>query len=311
MAFYNLRRFRCVLFVAVLFFIPRFAFCGCSREFLDKVSNLKWIAYAPTNFDPQKKIFPSIDSIKKDLETLREYGFNGLVTYGSDDSLGYIPEIAKEVGFSGVIMGIWIIDSPQEIANAIDSKEYVDGYCIGNEGLDVRYDIESLRAAISSLKKLTNKPVATTEQINYYAKADVYELGDWIFPNIHPFLNSVRDPAKAAQWIKGHYWILKKHCPLDRAVLFKEVGFPTSGGNSASTSNQMKFFIAMQKLNIPFVYFEAFDQPWKRYLPVEPYWGLFKPNRKPKKYAATLNKEQNAGAHEMVSSEKEKSPNKS
>ena len=31
-----------------------------------------------------------------------------------------------------------------------------------------------------------------------------------------------------------------------------------------------------------FSYFEAFDQPWKNTMPVEPYWGLFDKDRQPK-----------------------------
>jgi hypothetical protein len=39
---------------------------------------------------------------------------------------------------------------------------------------------------------------------------------------------------------------------------------------------------------VRFVYFEAFDQPWKTHLPIEPHWGLFRSDRSPKALAATL-----------------------
>jgi hypothetical protein len=33
---------------------------------------------------------------------------------------------------------------------------------------------------------------------------------------------------------------------------------------------------------VKFVYFEAFDQPWKTHLPIEPHWGIFNSDRSPK-----------------------------
>ncbi|HLD82365.1 MAG TPA: hypothetical protein VI976_00235 [Candidatus Omnitrophota bacterium] len=268
---------------------PRFAFSGVSEEFKWKVRNLRWIAYAPTHFDPTRGIYPSQDSIREDLRLLYAYGFNGIVTYGSERTLSEVPRIASEVGFQGVIMGIWDIENSQEINSAISNLAYVDGYCLGNEGLNSRYDIDALKRAISQLKQLTHKPATTTEQIFDYANDDVLAIGDWIFPNIHPFLAQIKDPEKAAKWIEKHYQRLEKHCPVDKIILFKETGFPTAGDDhDASELKQKEFFLYLEKANINFVYFEAFDQLWKRHLAVEPHWGLFNYARRPKKYISAF-----------------------
>jgi exo-beta-1,3-glucanase (GH17 family) len=258
-------------------------FAECNDEFYQKILNLKWIAYSPTNCDPTKNDFPSEDTIYQDLQVLYEAGFRGVVTYSSYSTFSQIPRIAREVGFTGVIMGIWDIESREEIINADMASLYVDGYCAGNEGLNVRYDLETLNGVIEALKKSTNKPVTTTEQIFDYYNEDVLNTGDWLFPNIHPFLCEVKNPRKAARWIERHYEMLKKHAGR-KLIVFKEVGYPTAGSREATAANQKDFFLAFEKKGVPFVYFEAFDQYWKRDLPVEPHWGLFDSKRRPKKY---------------------------
>lgn len=276
--------------ILTFFLFMSTAFCADFQEFKKKALSLKWIAYAPANFNPDTGVYPSHDSVKKDLELLYQYGFRGIVTYGSDRTLGDVPRLAREAGFGGVIMGVWNLENKEELENALQAKEYVDAYCLGNEGLYSRYDIDTLRAAIGRIKKETDRPAATTEQVNDYYKDDLLAVGDWVFPNIHPFLSNVKDPKKAAAWIKKYYERLRKKCPPERLILFKEVGYPTAGDAYASQQNQKDFFYYMGQDGVPFVYFEAFDQTWKQYLPVEPYWGLFNYKRKPKEYILSFNK---------------------
>lgn len=288
-------RFCIITLVIFLSLSIKPVFSGCSDISLkDKSVSLKWIAYAPTNYNPDKNIFPSEESIRIDLELLHKYGFNGVITYGALGSLGRIPQIASQIGFCGMIMGIWDIDNREEVINAVLARQFVDGYCVGNEGLNYRYDLDSLRSAIIELKHSTNKPVTTSEQIFDYSNENVFSTGDWIFPNIHPFLSKIRDPNKAAQWVEKHYQLLKKHCPQEKFILFKETGWPTAGANEANERHQKEFFIDLEKLSLPFVYFEAFDQPWKGDLAVEPHWGLFKSNRKPKKFMQFQIKQKNS-----------------
>lgn len=50
--------------------------------------DIRWVAYAPTNFNPGTGLQPDTASIRRDLETLTLAGFTGLVTYSSDGAFG-------------------------------------------------------------------------------------------------------------------------------------------------------------------------------------------------------------------------------
>jgi hypothetical protein len=62
------------------------------------------------------------------------------------------------------------------------------------------------------------------------------------------------------------------------------VGLPTAGDPAGrlSEANQKKYYFKLAKTDVKFVYFEAFDQPWKTHLPIEPHWGIFHADRTPK-----------------------------
>lgn len=255
-----------------------------NSDFEKKLYSLKWVAYAPTNFNPKTLLYPSDSSMEEDLKVLFNAGFNGIVTYGSEGTLGRIPKIAKELGFQGVIMGIWDIKSQEELDHALTMVDYVDGYCVGNEGLGRRYGLRELKAAMTNVKVATKKPTTTTEELDDYAKQYMLEIGDWIFPTGHPFLANITSAGKAVKWVEYHYRLIRRSAPANEPILFKEIGYPTKGNVMAREKNQRDFFLCMEMSDVKFVYFEAFDQHWKRHLPVEPYWGLFDKNRKPKRF---------------------------
>lgn len=270
------------------------------ENFIYKIDSLKWITYAPTNFNPLKKIYPSDSSITEDLKLLFDAGFNAVITYGSQEALAHIPRIARECGFRGVIMGIWNFKDQVELDNAIAMAEYVDGYCVGNEGLYLRYELAELKGAISYVKSQTNRPATTTEEINDYAKGYIVELGDWVFPNVHPYFSNAKGPFEAARWVKNHYRIIKRSAPVNKPVIFKEVSLPTRGDGECNERKQKEFFKLMEQGEVKFAYFEAFDQYWKCHLPVEPYWGLFDKNRRPKKFASEKLKQINSGSRQKA-----------
>lgn len=275
--------------ILLIFLAKTTALGAVSEEFTQKIKNLKWVAYSPTNFDPDRSTYPSEDSIREDLLALYRCGFSGIITYGSYGILAEIPRLANETGFNGVIMGIWDINNFEELSNATAANNFVDGYCAGNEGLGKRYELDLLAEVINEIRSETGKPVTTTEEINEYYNVtlNLVSLGDWVFPNIHPFLHKIMDPLKAVNWVQKHYSLLQKQAP-DKIIFIKETGMPTSGAAQASEINQKIFFEEMLTTNVLFVYFEAFDQPWKTWNCVEPHWGLLTSNRKPKQFAATL-----------------------
>jgi hypothetical protein len=182
-------------------------------------------------------------------------------------------------------MGIWDPNSSIERKNALAAATYPStlGYVIGNEGLGSRYELPALKTAMDSLRKTTGKPVTTTEEFGDYSDTTLLDLGDWVFPNVHPFYAGVTDPTQAAAWTKQIFADFRNR--TNRPVLFKEVGLPTKGDpqNVLDEDSQAEYYQQLRNTDVKFVYFEAFDQPWKTTNSVEPYWGLFNADRTPKK----------------------------
>jgi len=276
--------------------VPAEASNNPEMSFEGKLVVLPWVTYAPSRSAQANET-----EVRKDLQLLYDTGFLGIITYSSFEPLASVPRIAKEIGFKGVIMGIWSPTSSLEIENAKSMAEYVDGYCVGNEGLSAgRYNFATLQGAIDELRQNTSKPVTTTEPVgSYLNNLPLLELGDWVFPNAHPYWADKKEPTAARDWTVQRYNdLLKKVLPQtskpDKPVLFKEVGLPTAGDPACSETNQAEYFRLLQETTVPFAFFEAFDQPSKHEYwsgtnyDVGPHWGLFKSNRSPKEVVKYL-----------------------
>ncbi|WP_143288313.1 hypothetical protein [Calothrix rhizosoleniae] len=258
-----------------------------SSAWEEQVSRIVWVAYSPTNANPHKGIEATAKSIREDLAVLRQAGFTGLVTYGASGIMGReFPKIAQSEGFQGLIMGIWNPSSSEEMAmaKAAAKNPIILGFCVGNEGLMTRrYKLSTLSQVMENLRSATGKPVTTTEVIEKYKDKNFLILGDWVFPNVHPYFHNLLDSDAAVRWTKGVYEDIKRRS--DRFVLFKEVGLPTTGDSQGKLSEaaQERYYLELAKTDVSFVYFEAYDQPWKTHLPVEPHWGIFRSERTPKR----------------------------
>ncbi len=251
-----------------------------TEAFESALYSLCWVAYAPTNFNPEQGVFPSEESLREDLQVLKQAGFNGLVTYGADQP---IHQVAQAVGFEGMILGVWDPGNAEEMRLAKEAAQYevVVGYVVGNEGLGRRYDYDTLKATIDELRQSTGKPVTTTEERWDYTDSRLMALGDWLFPNVHPYWHSGgTEPQSAVAWTVQQFRNLADQ--TDKPVLFKEVGLPTAGDNAINEQMQAEYYRLLQKTDTQFVFFEAYDQYWKDWAPVEPYWGLFHKDRSPK-----------------------------
>ncbi|MFQ5668119.1 MAG: hypothetical protein ACE5I7_17025 [Candidatus Binatia bacterium] len=274
---------------------------GCAFTFDAKLRTLAWLAYAPTSYNPNLGCpagTPTEASMRADLQAARARGFDGMITFTASCSLWQIPRIAREVGFRGVIMGLFLFNEAQraeEVPHAKAAAPYVDAYGIGNEGLigcgGASYSRQTLTATMREIRSATGKPVTTSEQIEDYllagACADfLMSNGDWLFPITHPFNNGIRVPAAGVAFTEERYRRLSARTA--KAVFFKETGWPTGGDPAATEANQGAYFTALAKSRACFAYFEGFDQPFKRTFatPWEPFWGLFRQDRAPKRFIA-------------------------
>jgi exo-beta-1,3-glucanase (GH17 family) len=221
--------------------------------------------------------------IREDLRILYEAGFRGVVTYSAGGVLAEVPRLARETGFEGIVIGVWAPGDAEEIGAALQTDTYVDGYVVGNEGLYFnRYDLDTLERAVAELKERTGKPVTTTEVLSLYFKEPrLLELGDWTFPNTHPYWQGITDPFDAVTWTEDTFDELETRSN-GKPVVLKEVGLPTEGAPRLSQNQQALYYTLLRESPVSFIYFEAFDQFWKSEDGVGPFWGLFDKDRSPK-----------------------------
>jgi len=273
---------------------------GCSKSeapiVIDPPFIAPAVAYQPRHFEPGSESYaPTREQIADDLRQLRKTGFRSLVTYGSNGALGLIPEIARREGFDGtIIMGIWNPHSREEWHNAVAQANFVDGYCIGNEGLGVRYSTEELTLLLRELRRVTGRPVTTTEPIDSYLYGPHREWlltnSDWLFPLAQPYWAFERDAMAAVSWLVARHDLIA--ATTGKAVILKEAGVPTGASEHFNEDTQASFFQELDSTGLKFFYFEAFDQPWKtavlKHPEVEAHWGLYRADGTPKKVISQL-----------------------
>lgn len=253
-----------------------------------RLFQLRYVAYSPTNWNPEdpKAAFLAGKSIRQDLQVLREAGFDGLVTYGGSVSVAVLP-VAEQMGFRGILLGVWDPNDAVEMerVRVAARNSLVVGIIVGNEGLMFnRYNLESLKKAMNEMKRATGKPVSTTEVIeSYMTTKALIEESDFLVPNAHPFFhgNEMKQPGRAADWTSAAYRELLQRAG-GKPLLFKEVGLPSEGDVGLSEENQAKYYDLLMNTEVKFVFFEAFDCPWKNSSAVEPHWGLFRTDRSAK-----------------------------
>lgn len=255
-----------------------------------------WITFAPPGpFDPTRGVYPSEAELRTALSLLHSEGWRGLVTYTLDGSLREVPRIAKEVGFTKVVAGLFWFDDAQlarERAAALEELGYSDAFVLGNEGLqEGRYTRAELEAELASLKAGTGRPVTTTEPAGQYqANPSLLGVGDWVFPNVHPWFAGIRETPPAVAFVQSQYQALQNLAPAGRAIVLKEAWWPTGGGDPAATDpNQVAFFRDLAGTSVPFIWGEAFNQFWKTAEgPQGPFWGFHTDTGAPKQIIAEL-----------------------
>jgi|SRR5581483_9491915 len=247
------------------------------------------VAYNPRGYDPIAGTSPSMRSIREDARRLHRRGFRTVTTYASTSPLVRVCRLFKRYGFTRVLVGIADPTDDVELAAAARQRRCADGYVVGNEGLTFgRYGRDALAAAMARLRANTDRPVTTRETLGEYLQdPTLLGLGDWVFPNVHPYFAGVTEPAAACAWTIARYGELRAGTPASVAVVVAETGLPTAGATGLNDEAQAAFFECLEASGIRFVYFEAFDQPWKVTLPVESHWGLFRADGSPKLWAQT------------------------
>ena len=246
----------------------------------------RWISFAPTTYEPNRSpaVLPSDDSLRLDLATLRSAGFTGLITYGTD--VQAVPRIAEALGFQHMVLGIWDPFNARELEAAVKAvrshDRLITGVIVGNEGLlNGRYTVDEICAVMGRVRKMTGKPVSTTEPVDLIlSEPKIAQCSTFVTVNAHPFFSNQKRPPEAVQWTLEAWAAVRGQYP-ERPILFKEVGLPTSGDVGMSETAQNDYYVRLARTAVLFSYFEAFDARFKDG-PIEQSWGLWHSDRTPK-----------------------------
>lgn len=267
-------------------------------QFESKLKMLRWIVYEPIAYDPDLDKYSTIGEIRNELSVLFQAGFNGIITIESGGLICNIPQLAKEIGFHGMIMGVFDVTKAFEIRCAIKAAPYVDAYCVGNMFTDYPFNEINVLDAMKKISEKTNLPVSTTLRPNGYRVFPKIAVNcDWFFPDVHGNWYTQASAEEIFDQTKRYLKeisLLQMQYP-DKPVLLKFISFPSAEVENASPLEQYKFF----RLLIEYVegsmdfpdrvypsYFSAFDISWKtpdRGFPKgERYLGFFTSERKAK-----------------------------
>ena len=281
---------------------------------LDWLKQSQFFSYTPSefHFEQDKPIFADRKSIAKDLRLLRHYS-NGLILYSTDRSTEHILEIASELKFNAVILGIWTITDNDEINRAVElarrHPSLVRAIAVGNEGLFWnRYHKMQLTKVMKIIRaSLPNVALTTTEPFASYLGSPVkLDCGnqDFMLPTIHPIFENWFTPGgtmQSVEFVENIVMHLSQRC--NKYVLVKETGVPSGPWKQSYSEQQQRIFwlqlLAKMKTkpNVSVALFEAFDAPWKvaeikKLSGVnderEQYWGWFTHERKPKAVVGVL-----------------------
>lgn len=274
----------------------------------------RFVAYQPTQIRIYDGVATQADEagIEADLKVLRER-FDGLVTYGSSNGAERVADVAAKLGFRAVIPGIWSLDDPREVANALAAARrhprLVAGLSVGNERIFARErSIDFIAQRIRSLRsQAPTLALTTTEPFHIFvppaARPLLAEM-DFMLANVHPVFQpwfagaSDVDAARFVVNVVGE--LAQAYCG---PILVKETGVPTAPANLGFTPQRQASFLAELRKQLPsdraraVGYFSAFDAAWRVHdshpgvttpQPQEGSWGLFDEQRRPKPAAMAL-----------------------
>jgi exo-beta-1,3-glucanase (GH17 family) len=281
----------------------------------DLIQQTRFIAYTPRSFTIAggRARAAAATGIRDDLSLLRS-SFNGLITYSATSGLEAVPEIAHELAYRAVILGIWDPASETEIRNVIHAAQKYPGLIaaiiVGNEGLYTkRYLPQDVQKARKRIKKECPTVAVTTSEpfFLYFEKEYIqfFTSHDLLMPNVHPvFEKWFTADTPTRQGVDMVIQIAQKfQKTYKQPLLIKETGLPSGPKDQGfSPERQTLFWSELLKRfpsspNQSLACFEAFDAPWKPQemaatLPgnhaSEAFWGFFTKNGKRKQVVDDL-----------------------
>jgi len=273
----------------------------------------RFVAYHPTSLRLVDGAWTPVDpaSVRADLKLLRTR-FDGLITYGAARGADRIADVAAELGYRAVIVGVWDFGDRDELDRALGAAarqpRVVVGLGLGNERVFAKEaTFGEVAAAIERVRvRAPRLALTSSEPFHLYLQPDALPAiaaSDLLLVNVHPVFQpwfATEPDATAAQFVVN---VVDDLAPRACGpILVKETGVPTAPASAGYTPERQANFYAALRDRFPssatraFAYFAAFDAPWRvddanpvpgRH-PEEAYWGLYDAERRPKPAALDI-----------------------
>lgn len=243
--------------------------------------------------DPDSGSHISEEQIRARLEIIEPYT-RWVRSFGSSSGLEKVGMIAHEMGLKTAI-GAWVgkdlSANEIEISNLIEAAKagHVDMAVVGSEVL-LRGDLSESQL-IGYINRVKNEvpdiPVTTGDVYGeYISHPDVINSVDVVFVNYYPYWENIGvDHAVAA--IHGWHKLITAKAG-GKPVIVSETGWPSCGdrrGDAVPSPENASFyflnFVSWARANnVPYFYFEAFDESWKvkNEGPQGACWGIWDKN---------------------------------
>jgi glucan 1,3-beta-glucosidase len=256
------------------------------------ISKIPGLCFSPfTRGDPTQGYLASVEQVQEHMDKIVPYT-EWIRTYSMDGGLAEAGGLAHERGLK-IAMGAWIernaTDNATQINRLVDKSLAgdVNIAVIGNEAL-LRFDLSSsdLISLIKDFKRrVPNVPVTTAESYEYWLNTPtLVDACDVIFAQVYPFWKGVSIDNAVAD-LNNVYEQLQT-VAKGKKIYISETGWPSGGVQNQnalpSSKNAAFYFLNVSawanSLNIPYFYFEAFDEPFKAN--TEPngvgnHWGIY------------------------------------
>lgn len=262
---------------------------------LEPAYKLKGVNFSPWIEDQSPDIagvYASEEQIRSRLAIISKHT-EWIRTFGADKGLENICRIAKTEFNLKCAMGAWISNNTEQNNKQVDAvaaeanKGYVDIAVIGNEYLQGN-NTNNAAPLINSIQRFRGKasstPVTTVDTYNKLMEnSHLLQYVDIVMVNVYPFWNE-KPIEEAMGWTNTWYEQLKAKSG-NKTVWIAEAGWPSGGtpkGKSIPSPENASYhflnFVSWARAkNIPYFYFEAFDEPWKvkNEGPVGEHWGIW------------------------------------
>ena len=241
--------------------------------------------------DPNNNPYVGADQIRARLQVIASYT-QWARSFSMTTGLENFPPIARSLGLR-VAAGAWIStdlsQNDQEIANLISAANAgnVDIAIVGSEVLQrgnlsesqlIAY-MQQVRQAIPS-----NIPVTTADTYGeLLAHPNVIAASDVVFANIYPYWEGRAIDNAVCDAVADYNQVV--NAAGGKTVVVSETGWPNAGDAVGaavpSPANAAQFLLQFvtwaRSNNVPFFYFEAFNEEWKAKYegPEGAYWGIW------------------------------------